>query len=137
MRAILLTRDKRAIIKKINSKSNDWQFRKSIYILDPKRVQNYRKMGHEDVSGAELIFFEDNPNPVNHETKPKDLSASYLDDVVVINFIQQTTDTFGKWNPSFGLLGWISANMSRMPYFIMLMFVAWTLIKNYFVGGSF
>lgn len=137
MRAILLTRDKQAIIKKINAKSNDWEFRKSIYILDPKRVQNYRKIGTEKVSGSQMIFFEDNPNPVNHEEKPEDLSSRYLDDVVVINFIQQTTDTFGKWGMNFGFLSWISANMSRIPYFVMLGFIAWTLIKNYFVGGSF
>lgn len=137
MRAILLTRDKRAIIKKINSKSNDWEFRKSVYILDPKRVQNYRKIGKEAVSGSQMIFFEDNPNPVNHEAQPTDLSSTYLDDVVVINFIQQTTDTFGKWGVGFGFLGWIGANISRIPYFIMLMFIGWTLLKNYLVGGSF
>lgn len=137
MRAILLTRNKQAIIKKINAKSNDWEFRKSIYILDPKRVQNYRQKGKEKVSGSQMIFFEDNPNPLNHEENPEDLSSGYLDDVVVINFIQQTTDTFGKWNPNLGILAWITSNMSRIPFFIMLMFIGWTLIKNYFVGGSF
>lgn len=137
MRAIILTRNKKAIIKKVNSKTNDYEFRKAVYILDPTRVQNYTEQGEKSVSGAELIFFEDNPNPVNHEAEPKDLSASYLDDIVVINFIQQTTDTFGKWNMGTGIFSWLGANVSRLPFFLMAGFVLWTLIKNWFAGGSF
>ena len=137
MRAIILTRNKRAIIKRVNSKSNDWEFRKATYILEPSRVQNYRKIDKNKISGSELIFFEENPNPVNHEEKPNDLSSAYLEDVVIINFIQQTTNTFGKWEGGTGIWTWLGANLSRIPYFVMIGFVAWTLAKNYFAGGSF
>jgi len=136
LRAIILTRNKKAIIKKVKTKNNDYEFRKAVYILDSKRVQNYTVSGSK-ISGAQLIFFEDNPNPINHEEKPVDLSDKYLDDVVVINFIQQTTDTFGKWGGDLGIFAWLGANISRFPYFIMFGLIAWTLVKNWLVGGNF
>lgn len=136
MRAIVLTRDKKAIIKKVDSKRSDWEFRKSVYILDPNRVQNFRDPAGE-ITGQELIFFEENPNPLNHEDKPKDLSSEYLDTAVIINFIQQTTDTYGKWNmPSFGFLSWFIETPARIPFTLMAGLVAWTLISNYFWGGG-
>lgn len=149
MRAIILTRDKKAKIKKVDSKRSDYEFRKSVYILDPARVQNYQDPDGK-ITGQELIFFEDNPNPLSHETstneeekkdnngEPKqDLSSEYLDDIVIINFIQQTTDTFGKWNmPNFGFLTWFIETPSRIPFVLMVVLVGWTLIKNYFFGGG-
>lgn len=152
MRAIILTRDKKAKIKNVDSKRSDYEFRKAVYILDPTRVQNYQDPDGK-ITGQELIFFEENPNPLSHEsrtteTEPEkegdkgkkqlDLSAKYLDDVVIINFIQQTTDTFGKWNmPSFGFLTWFVETPSRIPFVLMAVLVAWTLITNYLAGGSF
>lgn len=136
MRAIVLTRDKKAIIKNVDSKRSDWEFRKSVYILDPNRVQNFRDPAGE-ITGQELIFFEENPNPLNHEDKPKDLSSEYLDKAVIINFIQQTTDTYGKWNmPSFGFLYWFLETPSRIPFVLMAGLIAWTLISNYLSGGA-
>jgi len=135
MRAILLTRDKKAKIKRVNAKRNDWEHEKAVYILDPKRVQNFRdKEG--DITGTELIFFEDNPNPVSWESEPKDLSSAYLDNIVLINFIQQTTDTFGKWNvPSLGFLKWFFDDVTRIPFSLMVGMVIWTLVKNFLAGG--
>ncbi len=136
MRAIVLTRDKKAIIKNVDSKRGDWEFRKSVYILDPNRVQNFRDPAGE-ITGQELIFFEENPNPLNHEDEPKDLSSKYLDNVVIINFIQQTTDTFGQWNmPSFGFLSWFIETPSRIPFALMIGLVVWTLVSNYFTTGA-
>ena len=146
MRAIILTRDKKAIIKNVDSKRSDYEFRKAVYILDPTRVQNYQGPDGK-ITDQELIFFEENPNPLSHESEKKesdngesqtDLSSEYLDDVVIINFIQQTTDTFGKWNmPSFGFLTWFIETPSRIPFVLMVGLVAWTLITNYLAGGSF
>ncbi len=135
MRAIVLTRDKKAIIKKVDSKKSDWGFRKSVYILDPNRVQNFRDPSGK-ITGQELIFFEENPNPLNHEASPADLSSKYLDNIVIINFIQQTTDTFGKWDmPNFGFLTWFIETPSRIPFVLMVGLVAWTLITNYLATG--
>jgi hypothetical protein len=136
LRAIILTRDKKATIKNVDSKRSDYEFRKAVYILDPNRVQNFQDPNGE-ITGQELIFFEENPNPLSHEDEPEDLSSQYLDDVVIINFIQQTTDTFGKWNmPSFGFLTWFIETPSRIPFVLMAGLVAWTLIKNYLAGGA-
>lgn len=146
MRAIILTRDKKARIRAVDSKRSDYEFRKSVYILDPSRVQNYQNPSGM-IAGQELIFFEENPNPLRHETEEKDaknkiissdLSAKYLDDIVIINFIQQTTDTFGKWNmPNFGFLTWFFETPSRIPFVLMVALIAWTLIQSYITGGSF
>lgn len=137
MRAIILTRDKKAILKEVDSKRSDYEFRKAVYILDPNRVQNHQDPDGK-ITGQELIFFEENPNPLSHEETPKDLSSEYLDDVVIINFIQQTTDTFGKWNmPSFGFLTWFIETPSRIPFVLMVVLVAYTLITNFLAGGGF
>lgn len=144
MRAVILTRDKKARFKNVDSKRGDYEFRKSVYILDPGRVQNYQDPDGV-IAGQELIFFEENPNPLRHEIEvkngdkadsPSDLSAKYLDDIVIINFIQQTTDTYGKWDmPSFGFLTWFIETPSRIPFVLMVGMVAWTLITNYLAGG--
>ncbi len=146
MRAIILTRDKKARIRAVDSKRSDYEFMKSVYILDPSRVQNYQDPTGR-IAGQELIFFEENPNPLRHEIKEKesdkdntksDLSAKYLNDIVIINFIQQTTDTFGKWNmPNFGFLAWFFETPSRIPFVLMAALIAWTLIQSYITGGSF
>ena len=136
MRAWILTRDKTAIRKEVDSKRGDYEFRKSVYILDPKRVQNYRNSDGE-IEGQELLFFEENPNPITSvmeegKTEPKDLSEEYLEDVVLINFIQQTTDTFGDWNlPSFGFLSWFTESPSRIPFALMVLAVIYVLIADY------
>ena len=136
LQAWILTRGKKAIRKDVDSKRGDYEFRKSVYILDPTRVQNYQN-SNGAIEGQQLLFFEDNPNPLTSTVdpitkKPKDLSEEYLEDVVLINFIQQTTDTFGKWNmPSFGFLSWFTANPTRIPFALMLMAIAYTLIADY------
>lgn len=137
MRAIILTRDKKAIFKRINSKKVDFEFRKATFILDSNRVQNYKNEAGQ-IQGAELIFFEDNPNPVSFEEEPEDLSGDYLDDVVLINFIQQTTDTARNWNPiDFGFITWFIKEPQRIPFALMVILVAWTLIRNYMSGMLF
>lgn len=137
MRAIILTREKKAIFKNIDSKKIDFEFRNATFILDSNRVQNYKNEAGQ-IKGAELIFFEDNPNPLSWEEKPKDLSGEYLDDMVVINFIQQATDTFRVWNPiDLSFLSWFIKNPTRIPFVLMFLAVAWTLIRDYMTGVLF
>jgi hypothetical protein len=135
MRTIILTRDKRAIIKKVDAKKSNYDFRKCMYILSPKRVQNYSDRNGV-MKGTELIFFEDNPNPITHEEKPEDLSKTFLDDVVVINFIQQTTDTFGKWDmPSLGFISWFTEKPARIPIAFMILAVLFIVARNALESG--
>jgi hypothetical protein len=137
MRTIILTRDKKALIKNVDSKNVDHDFRDSLYILESTRVQNYTgKKG--ELEGTELIFFEDNPNPLTHEESPIDLSETYLDDVVVVNFIQQTTDTFG-WKFGWDILSpikWIIENPVRIPMILMVLAVLGIVIRNLLEGGA-
>jgi hypothetical protein len=137
MRAIILTREKKAIFKKLDSKKIDFEFRNATFILDSNRVQNYKNQAGQ-IKGAELIFFEDNPNPLSWEEKPEDLSSDYLDDVVVINFIQQATDSFRVWNPiDLSFLTWFIKNPSRIPFVLMALTVAYTLFRDYMAGVLF
>lgn len=137
MRAIILTRDKKAIFKKVNSKKIDFEFRSATYILDSNRVQNFKNQVGQ-IKGAELIFYEDNPNPVSFEAEPDDLSGDYLNNVVVINFIQQATDTFRVWNPiDLSFLTWFIKNPVRVPMTLMFILVVWTLIRDYMSGVLF
>jgi hypothetical protein len=134
MRAIILTRDKQAIFKRINSKRVDFEFRKATYILEASRVQNFKDKAGQ-LQGAELIFFEDNPNPVSHEEKPDDLSGAYLNNVVVVNFIQQATDTMGNWNLGGLGFGFLFDKPSRIPIYLMVLYVGYVLLRNYLTGG--
>ena len=140
-----MTRDKKAIRKKVNSVLVDFTFRNAIYIIDPIRVQNYKDI-KGTLKGAELIFYEDNPNPITgkittetttEQDNKEDSSGKYLDEIVIINFIQQTTDTFKNWNPDLGFLKWFMAEPSRIPMFLMFGLVAYTLLRNYLMSGMF
>ena len=114
----------------------DFSYRNSTYIIDPTRVQNYKDKDGNLV-GSELIFYEDNPNPINNLEVSEDLSGKYLDDVVLINFIQQTTDTEKNWNPpDLGFIKWFFDTHERIPLFLMAGFVAWTLLKNWIMTGG-
>jgi hypothetical protein len=135
MRTIILTRDKKAIIKnRVNVKKSTLDWRNSLYILEQKRVQNYSGRTGK-LKGTELIFFEENPNPLTHEEKPKDLSETYLDDIVIVNLIQQTTGTFGKWDYNFGFLGWFTASPIRIPALLMIIAVGYIILSNFLSSG--
>jgi hypothetical protein len=137
MRTIILTRDKKAKIKnRVNVKKSTLDWRNSLYILEPKRVQNYSD-NKGKVKGTELVFFEENPNPLTHAEKPEDLSLTYLDDIVIVNLIQQTTGTFGKWDYNLGFLGWFTASPIRIPALLMLIAVGYIVISNFLSSGAF
>lgn len=133
MRVRILNKDRSVTTKKANPNKSDFEFRKSLYILSPDRIQNYRndRGYHKD---SEIIFFEDNPNGLSGAVEPEDKSKSYLDDVVKINFIQQATDTFGKWDLPRINLGWLFDNPERIPLILLVGAILWVVVRNY-LGG--
>jgi hypothetical protein len=135
MRVLILNKDRTVKRKKVNATKRDFEDNRSLYILSPDRIQNY--IGPTGMlRGAQIIFFEDNPNGITGKEDPEDKSALFLNDIVKINFIQQATDTFGKWEMPSLNLSWLWANPSRIPMLLMFLIVAWTLIQNYLATGS-
>lgn len=133
MKIVLLTKERKALFKNGDAKKTDWEFRQAVYVLTPDRIQNFvNKYGM--VAGSEIIFFENNPTGVSGKVEQEDKSSAYLDGVVLVNFIQQTTDTFGKWNlPSFNLK-WFIETPSRLPVLLMVGMIIWALFKEAIVG---
>lgn len=130
MKVIILRKDRTAKERTANPNKRDFEVNRSLYILSPDRIQNFVDR-NGSLQGAEIIFFEDNPNGLTGIDDPEDKSASFLDDIVKINFIQQATDTFGKWEAPNINLGWLWSNPSRLPMIFMFLIVAWVLIQNY------
>jgi hypothetical protein len=135
MRVLILKKDRTVKRKNVNPNKRDFEDNKSLYILSPDRIQNYISP-NGGLRGAQIIFFEDNPNGLSGEDEPEDKSALFLDDIVKINFIQQATDTFGKWEMPGLNLSWLWSNPSRLPMILMFLIVAWTLLQNYLSTGS-
>lgn len=131
MRLIFLTRDKKVIFKKANAKRNFYKWRKQLYILSSDRVQNFLdKKGK--IAGSELIFYENNPNPVTNlkDAKEVDKSQSFLDEIVLINFIEQTTK---QREIDFGWLDSIRGffdNPARVVMIFMIFIVLLTLLQS-------
>lgn len=133
MRVLILNKDRTITIKKADSNKKDFEYKKSLYILSPDRIQNYTNH-RGTLIGSEIIFFEDNPNGLTNDKEGTDKSEIYLDDIVVINFIQQATDTFGKWDLPKLNLGWIFDNPGKIPMILMIGWVLWILFKEYFMS---
>lgn len=136
MRVIILRKDRTAQFKTANPKRPDYELEKSLYILSPDRIKNWTNK-HGVHEGAQIIFFEDNPNGLTSKAKAEDKSLTYLDDIVKINFIQQATDTMGKWNLPSVNLKWLFERPERIPMVIMFGWVAWILFGDMIWGSLF
>lgn len=135
MNVIILKKDRTAVIRKANPNKRDFEYNKALYILSPDRIHNFESQ-RGVIMDSEVIFFEDNPNALSGEDNPEDKSQKYLDDVVVTNFIQQATDTYGKWEiPTIPGIGWLFERPERIPLVLMFGWVVWIVIRNMLLGG--
>jgi hypothetical protein len=131
MRVIILTRDKKAIIKKARAKKGFYKWRKQLYVLSSDRVQNFLNRKGK-IAGSELIFYENNPNPVtNLKDKNKiDKSKSFLDEIVLINFIEQTTKQIDRDWGFIDSIGDFFSNPARLIIGLMVLIVILTLMRS-------
>jgi len=138
VRAIILTRAKRAIIKNINIKTDSFSFKDGLYVVTADAIANYTENGR--VRGSEIVYFEGNPNPIT-DKGVDDSSSDFMDNLVLVNALKQTSQ-----GPRVDLsgLGDVLANvtsyLSSPSNFIWLIFygiIAYALITSFISGDLF
>lgn len=135
MNVLILKKDRTAVNKNADPNKRDYEYNKSLYVLSPDRIHNFESQ-RGVIMDSEVIFFEDNPNAISGEKDPEDKSTQYLNDVVVTNFIQQATDTFGKWEmPKIPGVSWLFERPERIPLVLMFGWIVWIIVRNQLTGG--
>lgn len=85
---------KNRTIKKIKIKASEGylEFAGGFYIVSPEAINRISKNGTMS-KGSEIFFFEGNSSPIPvkaPEEKDNDPSRKYLDNMVYVNFLEQT-----------------------------------------------
>lgn len=86
-KALMLLKNREAVIHKANATKTSFKFGGGIYIITEADIQNVQENGK--IRGAEAIYFEGNPCAVGHN-KIGDKSGNYLDEIVRLNALKQT-----------------------------------------------
>ncbi len=77
---------------KINASAGYMEFMKGFYVVSPEAINRISK-NDKMSKGSEIFFFEGNSSPIPF-TEPKendpDPSSKYLDDMIYVNFLEQT-----------------------------------------------
>jgi len=97
-KALVLLKNREAVIHKANAKKSHFRYGDGIYVISEANIQNVKVEGK--ILGAEAIYFEGNPNAVGYRTI-SDTSGKYLDEIVILNALKQTGSAprfdFGNW----------------------------------------
>jgi len=106
VRAIMLRKDRKAKIMKVNVKHTHIKWVGGLYVLSPKSIVNYDVEGR--IEGAECIWCESNPNPIAYD-KSEDDSKAFLGELVIYNALKQTAQgpriNIGSFLGHFSALG--------------------------------
>jgi hypothetical protein len=133
-----LKKNRRVGTKKIKASEGLLDFEKGYYIVSPNEINKIAKNGKLK-KGSEILFFEGNTSPIPVK-KPKDgdadPSSDYLDDMVYVNFLEQTGDPrTERFKDAFKIIRPVFTPAGFVKLLIGLMIIG-TLLKN-LVGGLF
>lgn len=87
-----LLKNRRVKKVKIKASTGFMEFSGGFYIVSPEginRISKNEKIG----KGSEMFFFEGNPSPIPFKKEAEhkqDASRKYLDDMIYVNFLEQT-----------------------------------------------
>ncbi len=91
-RALMLLKNREAVIHKANATKTSFKFKGGVYIITETDIQNVEENGK--ILGAQAIYFEGNPCAVGHteeaDEKKRDKSGAYLNEIVRLNALKQT-----------------------------------------------
>lgn len=87
IKTIMLRKDRKAKIMKVNTKHTHIKWKGGLYVLSPKAIVNYEIDGK--IEGAECIWCEGNPNPIAYDSSD-DGSKDFLGELVIYNALKQT-----------------------------------------------
>ena len=138
IRAIILTRAKEAVIKTISPKTGHYRYKDGLYVITQDAIANYEFKGK--VKGAEVFFFEGNPNPITAEGI-KDKSTDFNDDELLVNALKQTSqgptvDLGGIMDVVSGITGYLKEPAN----FVWLLFygaIAYAILTSLLAGEMF
>lgn len=137
VRVIVLTASKEAIIKEITPKSGHYRYRDGLYVLSPEAIANYEFGG--DIKGSEIIFFENNPNPLT-KTGISDKSKDFMDDEVLVNALKQTSHgprlDLGGLSDILGSITSYFSSPAKIIWFLFYAVIIWAILGPLISGGS-
>jgi len=88
VRAIMLRKDRKAKIMKVNTRHTHIKWIGGLYVLSPRAIVNYEV--YDKIEGAEAIWCEMNPNPIAYDSSDDD-SKDFLGELVIYNALKQTS----------------------------------------------
>ena len=132
VRAIMLRKDRKAKIMKVNTKHTHIKWTGGLYVLSPKAIVNYEI--DDRIEGAECIWCESNPNPIAYDSTEDD-SKDFLGELVIYNALKQTAQ--GPRIDIGSFLGYFSALKKPMNWIWILMggAILYGLIVGAMSGG--
>jgi hypothetical protein len=87
-----LRKNRRIKKVKIKASAGYMEFMSGFYIVSPEAINRISKNGLMK-KGSEIFFFEGNSSPIPFKKptrKTKDPTRKYLDDMIYVNFLEQT-----------------------------------------------
>ena len=122
-KALILLKNREAIPHRANAKKGHFRFGDGIYVISETEIQNVKMKGK--ILGAEVIYFEGNPNAVKYKKQgTADTSGKYLDEIVILNALKQTGSAprfdFGNM---FSFLAPLKNPVNLMYYFFFAVIV--------------
>ena len=132
VRAVMLRKDRKAKLMKVNTKHTHIKWRDGLYVLSPKAIVNYEVAGK--IEGAECIWCEMNPNPIAFKSSDDD-SKDFLGELVIYNALKQTSQGPRINIGSFlGQLSFLGKPMNWV-YILMAGAILYGLIAGAMSGG--
>lgn len=125
-------------IKQIKIKASEGylEFMGGFYIVSPEAINRISKNGLM-AKGSEIFFFEGNSSPIPFKVPKEndtDPSRKYLDDMVYVNFLEQT----GAPNPEKfrNAMKWIKpiASPGGMMKLILAVLIIGTLVRSWILS---
>ncbi len=86
-KALMLLKNREAVIQKANATKTSFKFGGGVYIINETDIQNVQENGK--ILGAEAIYFEGNPCAIGFEAI-SDESGNFLNEIVRLNALKQT-----------------------------------------------
>lgn len=130
--AWFLLRNRQAKRKKIRENKKEIVFNKGLYLMNRDAINFYSEGGKP--KGVETFFIEDNPAPLNIDSKDEDSSIAFLNRFIYENVIEQTGEL--PKERVRGAFNWASNNLTIgavIKWGFLLMIVT-AIIGEYILG---
>ncbi|MBA7491603.1 hypothetical protein ES702_02151 [subsurface metagenome] len=128
----ILLRSRQAKRKKVSENKKEIIFNKGIYLMNRDAINFYSKGGKP--KGVETFFIEDNPAPINLDSKDVDSSIVFLNRYIYENVIEQTGEL--PKERVRGAFNWVSNNVTigAVVKWGFLLMIVGAIIGGYISG---